>query len=59
MMTYTFLDPIVFLAYHVLHLSHDMLPLLADYDYTKKSCEEELQGKYIFLLISKKQHYLP
>jgi hypothetical protein len=35
MMTYIFLDPIVFLAYRVPHLSHDMLPPLADYDYTK------------------------
>jgi hypothetical protein len=35
MMMYTFLDPIVFLAYRVPHLSHDMLPPLADYDYTK------------------------
>lgn len=31
MMMCTFLDPIVFLAYRVLHLSHDMLPPLADY----------------------------
>ncbi|KAI9434174.1 hypothetical protein H4582DRAFT_2177883 [Lactarius indigo] len=35
MMLYTFLDPIVFLAYRVPHLSHDMLPPLADYDYTE------------------------
>ncbi|KAI9435350.1 hypothetical protein H4582DRAFT_2112394 [Lactarius indigo] len=35
MMLYTFLDPIVFLAFRVPHLSHDMLPPLADYDYTK------------------------
>ncbi|KAI9429867.1 hypothetical protein H4582DRAFT_1861141 [Lactarius indigo] len=35
MMLYTFLDPIVFLAYRVPHLSHDMLPPLTDYDYTK------------------------
>ncbi|KAI9444468.1 hypothetical protein H4582DRAFT_1805817 [Lactarius indigo] len=35
MMLYTFLDPIVFLAYRVPHLSHDMLPPLADYDYTR------------------------
>ncbi|KAH9166801.1 hypothetical protein EDB89DRAFT_2245991 [Lactarius sanguifluus] len=35
MMLYTFLDPIVFLACRVPHLSHDMLPPLADYDYTK------------------------
>jgi len=35
MMMYTFLDPIVITAYRVPHLSHDMLPPLADYDYTK------------------------
>ncbi|KAH9019338.1 hypothetical protein EDB83DRAFT_2508436 [Lactarius deliciosus] len=35
MMLYKFLDPIVFLAYRVPHLSHDMLPPLADYDYTR------------------------
>jgi hypothetical protein len=35
MMLYTFLDPIVFKAYRVPHLSHDMLPPLTDYDYTK------------------------
>ncbi len=35
MMTYTFLDPIVFKANRVTHLSHDKLPPLADYDYTK------------------------
>ncbi|KAH9952289.1 hypothetical protein BGW80DRAFT_1430860 [Lactifluus volemus] len=35
MMTYTFLDPIVFLAYRVPRLSNDMLPPLSDYDYTK------------------------
>ncbi|KAH9166802.1 hypothetical protein EDB89DRAFT_2075433 [Lactarius sanguifluus] len=35
MMLYTFLDPIVFLAYRVPHLSHDMLPPLSDYDYTR------------------------
>ena len=34
-MLYTFLDHIVFLAYRIPHLSHDMLPPLADYDYTK------------------------
>ena len=35
LMLYTFLDPIIFLAYRVPHLSHDMLPPLADYDYTR------------------------
>ncbi|KAI0068098.1 P-loop containing nucleoside triphosphate hydrolase protein [Artomyces pyxidatus] len=33
--TYTFLDPIVFLAYRVPHLSLDKLPPLADYDYAR------------------------
>ncbi|KAH9028059.1 ABC transporter type 1, transmembrane domain-containing protein [Lactarius deliciosus] len=35
MTSYTFLDPIVFLAYRVPHLSHDMLPPLADNYYTR------------------------
>ncbi|KAI0291829.1 hypothetical protein BC826DRAFT_1105763 [Russula brevipes] len=35
MALYTFLDHIVFLTNRVPHLSHDMLPPLADYDYTK------------------------
>lgn len=35
MMMYTFLDPVVSMAYRVPHLSHDMLPPLSDYDYTK------------------------
>ena len=30
-----FLDPIVFLAYKIPHLSHDQLPTLADYDQAK------------------------
>lgn len=34
MVTYSFLDPIVFLAYRIPHLAHDQLPVLADYDYT-------------------------
>lgn len=32
-MIYSFLDPIVFLAYRIPHLSHDLLPPLADYDH--------------------------
>jgi hypothetical protein len=32
---YTFLDPIIFLAYRIPHLSHDQLPPLSDYDYAK------------------------
>ncbi|KAG6919579.1 hypothetical protein DXG01_004242 [Tephrocybe rancida] len=33
---YSFLDPIIFLAYKVPHLTHDQLPPLADYDYAKQ-----------------------
>ncbi|KAF9480291.1 multidrug resistance-associated ABC transporter [Pholiota conissans] len=36
LLVYTFLDPIVFEAYSVPHLSHERLPPLADYDYSKK-----------------------
>jgi hypothetical protein len=34
MWTYSFLDPIVFLAYRVPHLAFSRLPPLADYDHT-------------------------
>ena len=34
-MLYTFLDPIIFKAYSVSHLSADQFPPLADYDYAK------------------------
>lgn len=33
MITYSFLDPIVFLACRVPYLARDQLPVLADYDY--------------------------
>ncbi|KAG6885716.1 hypothetical protein C0993_010889 [Termitomyces sp. T159_Od127] len=33
LVVYSFLDPIVFLAYRIPHLSHDQLPPLSDYDY--------------------------
>lgn len=32
---YTFLDPVIFKAYSVTHLSADQFPPLADYDYAK------------------------
>lgn len=35
LMIYTFLDPIIFMAYRIPHLSLDMLPALPDYDHTK------------------------
>ncbi|KAH9028054.1 hypothetical protein EDB83DRAFT_2526416 [Lactarius deliciosus] len=50
MVLYTFLDPIVFLAYRVPHLSHDMLPPLADYDYTRNLVKRSFKAAlgYIF-----------
>jgi hypothetical protein len=45
MMTYTFLDRIVFLAYRVPHLSNDMLPPLADYDYTKNLVRRSFKAR--------------
>jgi hypothetical protein len=37
---YSFLDPVVFLAYRVSHLAHDQLPPLADYDYARHLTEK-------------------
>ncbi|KAH8986970.1 hypothetical protein EDB86DRAFT_3211871 [Lactarius hatsudake] len=44
MMTYTFIDPIVFLAYRVPHLSQEMLPPLADYDYAENLVQKSLKA---------------
>jgi len=50
MMLYTFLDPIILLANRVPHLSQDMLPPLADYDYTKNLVRRNFKvGIYILL----------
>lgn len=38
-MVYSFLDPVIFEAYRVPHLSHERLPPLADYDYAKRLTE--------------------
>jgi hypothetical protein len=35
LLLWTFLDPTVFLAYRIPHLSHDQLPPIADYDEAK------------------------
>ncbi|KAH9053585.1 hypothetical protein EDB87DRAFT_1825596 [Lactarius vividus] len=43
MMTYTFIDPIVFLAYRVPHLSQEMLPPLADYDYAENLAQKSFK----------------
>lgn len=56
MVTYSFLDPLVFLAYHVPHLAHDQLPPLADYDYIQnlKSASFKvrlLASSFFFLLL--------
>jgi hypothetical protein len=39
LMVYSFLDPVIFEAYRVPHLSHERLPPLADYDYAKRLTE--------------------
>lgn len=48
---YSFLDPIIFLAYRIPHLSFDQLPPLADYDLAKylvkRSHGVSLHGKYV------------
>ncbi|THH12876.1 hypothetical protein EW146_g7283 [Bondarzewia mesenterica] len=40
---YSFLDPTVFLAYQIPHLSFDQLPPLADYDYTRNLVERSFR----------------
>jgi hypothetical protein len=47
-MMYAFLDQMVFLASRVLHLSHDMLPPLADYDYTKNIVQKSFEACVYF-----------
>jgi hypothetical protein len=42
LLIYTFLDPIVFLAYRVPHLPYDQLPPLADYDYAQNLSKHAL-----------------
>jgi hypothetical protein len=47
MMIYSFLNSIVFLASRVPHLSQDMLPALADYNYPKTLCKGASTHVYI------------
>ena len=47
LIVYSFLDPLVFEAYRVPHLSHERLPAIADYDHT-----EYLRGKAFPVKIS-------
>ena len=49
-MLYTFLDPIVLLAYRVPHLSLDMLPPLADYDRTRNLVKRSFKASLPLLL---------
>ena len=35
LIVYSFMDPLVFEAYRVPHLSHERLPAIADYDHTE------------------------
>ncbi|KAI0052512.1 hypothetical protein FA95DRAFT_1675194 [Auriscalpium vulgare] len=45
---YTFLDPIVFLANRVPHLSHDQLPPIADYDHAKNLVQRSFKHLDVF-----------
>ena len=49
LLIYTFLDPIVFLACRIPHLSHDKLPPLADYDYAKNLSKHALPVRLLIL----------
>ncbi|KAJ7462775.1 P-loop containing nucleoside triphosphate hydrolase protein [Mycena galericulata] len=51
---YFFLDPIVFLAYRIPHLTHDQLPPLSDYDYTATLKAKNF--KYLEASVSNKRH---
>jgi hypothetical protein len=50
-MIYSFLDPIVFLAYRIPHLSHDKLPPLADYDRAEYLAEKSLRVRHLLCTI--------
>ncbi|KAI0052513.1 P-loop containing nucleoside triphosphate hydrolase protein [Auriscalpium vulgare] len=45
---YTFLDPIIFLANRVPHLSHDQLPPIADYDRAKNLVQRSFKHLDVF-----------
>jgi len=45
---HSFLDPVIFEAYRVPHLSHERLPPLADYDYAKRLTEHAFPVSKIF-----------
>ncbi|KAJ7645869.1 hypothetical protein B0H17DRAFT_1186847 [Mycena rosella] len=45
---YFFLDPIIFLAYRIPHLSFDQLPPLCDYDYAENLKEEAFPHMDVF-----------
>jgi len=68
---FNFLDPIVSLANHIPHLSHEQLPPLADYDYARNLIKrsfphldqftsKERKGKHIFFGLMKvfKREYI-
>lgn len=42
-MLYSFLDPLIFLAYRIPKLSHEQLPPLADYDHAKHLTEKSFR----------------
>ncbi|KIJ68833.1 hypothetical protein HYDPIDRAFT_173463 [Hydnomerulius pinastri MD-312] len=48
MSLYLWLDPIVFMAQHMPHLSHDKLPPLADYDYSRNLTKQGFRHLDVF-----------
>ncbi|KAI0045217.1 P-loop containing nucleoside triphosphate hydrolase protein [Auriscalpium vulgare] len=48
MALYTFLDPIIFLANRVPHLSHDQLPPIADYDHARNLVQRSFKHLDVF-----------
>ncbi|KAF9466481.1 hypothetical protein BDZ94DRAFT_1280783 [Collybia nuda] len=55
LLTYSFMDPIIFLASKVSHLSHETLPPLAKYDHAEHLKRRYFRGEYIkmlFLLVA-------
>lgn len=56
---YSFLDPLVFLANRVPHLSYDMLPPLADYDYAKNLVAASFQVFYSTVDILEMHFHIP
>ena len=59
LVVYSFLDPLVFEAYRVPHLSHERLPAISDYDHTeylRKKAFPVRKGEYPFIVDEAEQY---